>query len=152
MQRPIALTAMIAALVATANASPADTPAAVKAARDATLAAKAVTYRLASRQGTNMGSVTLERIGSTRSRITVRLANPAANGTRVTLHTGRQCHDPHVAAAPAPLALNPVSQQVSQTVVALPLSNLQSGNYMVDVQDATARSQFAAACARLGSQ
>jgi len=149
MQRSIALTAMIAAIVATATASPADTPTAVKAAHDATLAAKAVTYQLASRTGTNMGTVTLQRIGSTRSRITVHLANPAAAGTRVTLHSGRQCHDPHIAAAPAPITLNPISQQVSQTIVALPLSNLQSGNYMVDVQNATARSQFAAACARL---
>ena len=148
MHRPIALTATITVLLATASASRADTPAAVKAAHDATLAAKAVTYRLASREGANMGTVTLQRIGSTRSRITVHLANPAANGTRVTLRTGRQCHDPLVAAAPAPITLNPISQQVSQTVVALPLSNLQ-GNYLVDVRNATARSQFAAACARL---
>lgn len=151
MQRPIALLALVAALAVTATAAPAATPAptAVKAAHDATREAKALTYQLMSRSGTSMGTVTLQRIGSTRSRITVRLANPAAAGTRITLHTGSQCHDPHVAAAAAPIVLNPVSQQVSQTVVALPLTNLQSGNYMVDVQNATARSQFAAACARL---
>lgn len=151
MQRHVVLAALVAALAATASASFAQSPTAVKAAHDATRQAKAFIYQLSSRTGTNLGTVTLQQIGSTRSRITVHLANPAAAGTRITLHTGRQCHDPHVNAAPNPVVLNPVSQQVSQTIVALPLSNLQSGNYLVDVQNATARSQFSSACARLGS-
>ncbi len=152
MQRSIAFAVLIAALAATAGASLAQSATAVKAARDATKEAKAFIYQLTSRGGTNMGTVTLQRIGSTRSRITVRLANPAVAGTRVTLHTGSQCHDPHVSGTANQVVLNPLSHQVSQTVVALPLTNLQSGNYMVDVQNATARSQFASACARLGAQ
>jgi hypothetical protein len=156
MQRPAVLTVLVAALAATASASLAQSqsPTAVKAAHDATQEAKALTYRLDSPGGSHLGTVTLERIGSTRSRITVRLANPAAAGTRLTLHTGKQCHDPAYtgAAPPTQVVLNPVSQQVSQTIVALPLDSLQSGNYLVDVQNATARSQFSTACARLGSQ
>lgn len=152
MQRHVVLTGLVAALAATASASLAQSPTAVKAARDATLEAKALTYRLDSASGTHVGTVTLQRIGSTRSRITVKLANPAAAGTRITLHSGQQCHDPHVSGTANQVVLNPVSQQVSQTVVALPLENLQSGNYLVDVQNATARSQFSSACARLGSQ
>ncbi len=152
MQRRAALTALIAALVATASASLAQSPTAIKAAHDATRHARAFIYELDSGSGAKFGTVTLQRIGSTRSRITVRLANPAAAGTRVTLHTGGQCHDARVNAAPHQVVLNPVSQQVSQTIVALPLANLQSGNYLVDVQNATARSQFSSACARLTSQ
>jgi len=154
MQRRVALTALIAALAATASASLAQSqsPTAIKAARDATRQAEALTYRLDSASGSHLGTVTLQRIGSTRSRITVRLLNPAAAGTRITLHSGQQCHDPHVSGTANQVVLNPVSQQVSQTVVALPLENLQSGNYLIDVQNATARSQFSSACARLGSQ
>jgi hypothetical protein len=152
MQRRAVLTALIAALAATASAGLAQSPTAVKAAHDATRQAKAFIYELDSGSGTKIGTVTLQRIGSTRSRITVKLANPAAAGTRITLHSGQQCHDPHVSATANQVVLNPVSQQVSQTVVALPLENLQSGHYLVDVQNATARGQFSSACARLGSQ
>jgi hypothetical protein len=152
MQRRVALTALIAALAATTSASLAQSPTAVKAARDATRQAEALTYQLDSASGSHLGTVTLQRIGSTRSRITVKLANPAAAGTRITLYSGQQCHDPHVSGTANQVVLNPVSQQVSQTVVALPLENLQSGNYLVEVQNATARSQFSSACARLGSQ
>lgn len=154
MQRPAVLTVLVAALAATATAGLAQTqsPTAVKAAQDATQQAQALTYRLDSPAGSHLGTVTLQRIGRTRSRIIVRLANPAAAGTRLTLHSGKQCHEPvYTGAAPTQVVLNPVSQQVSQTIVALPLENLQSGNYLVDVQNATARSQFNSACARLGS-
>jgi hypothetical protein len=154
MQRTAALAALIAALAATSGASFAQSqaPTAVKAAHDATQEAQALTYRLDSPSGSHLGTVTLQRIGRTRSRIIVRLANPAAAGTRITLHSGKQCHEPvYTGAAPTQVVLNPVSQQVSQTIVALPLENLQSGNYLVDVQNATSRSQFNTACARLGS-
>ncbi|HEX3468976.1 MAG TPA: hypothetical protein VHT05_12935 [Candidatus Elarobacter sp.] len=146
MQRSTVSVIAAAALLASAGTTLAATPAGVKAAHDATRQAKAVTYRLEA----GMGTVTLQRIGTTRSRITVQLTNPAAAGTRVTLHSGRQCHEAHAMAPATSLALNPVSQQVSQTIVALPLEKLQSGNYLVDVQNATARSQFATTCARLG--
>ena len=153
MQRPIALTVLVATLAATASASLAQSPTAVKAAHDATREAQALTYHLDSPSGSHLGTVTLQRIGRTRSRIIVRLANPAAAGTRITLHSGKQCHEPvYTGAAPTQVVLNPVSQQVSQTIVALPLENLQSGNYLVDVQNATSRSQFNTACARLGAQ
>lgn len=148
MHRTAISLALAGALLASAGAAFSATPTAIKAAHDATRQARDVTYRLES----GMGTVTLRRIGTTRSRITVRLANPAAAGTRVTLHTGRQCHERAAMAPATSLALNPVSQQVSQTIVALPLEKLQSGNYLVDVQNATARSQFATSCARLGPQ
>ena len=46
--------------------------------------------------------------------------------------------------------LNPFTGRVSQTIVALPLTNLQSGKYLVSVQNQTARQQFIDACTQLG--
>jgi hypothetical protein len=126
-------------------------PAAVKAAQDATREAKAVTFALLDRStGTNVGTVTLRRIGGTRSRVTVTLTNPSAGEPRVTLRTGHDCLEPRVANAPhGPILLNPFTGRTSETIVNLPLTNLQSGNYLLDVQDATARQQAVDACARI---
>ncbi len=152
MRRQLVLTAAaVAAFALGAGAAFADSPSAVKAAHDATLKAQAVTYALLGRgSGTNLGTVTLQRIGSTRSRIRVQLANPATAGTRVTLHSGTDCHDPHFAGASRSLLLNPFTGRVSETVVALPLNSLRSGDYLVAVQNQTARQQFVDACSRLG--
>jgi hypothetical protein len=62
------------------------------------------------------------------------------------LHGGGDC----VRSGVAPIPLRPAfGGQVSQTVVALPIEKLTSSDYVVDARDATARSQFAEACARL---
>jgi hypothetical protein len=150
MQR-VAAAAVFVALAVSASAASAQSPNPAEAARAATRAAQAVTYALLGRggSGTNLGTVTLQRIGGTRSRIRVQLANPAAAGTRITLHRGTDCHDPHFASAATSMLLNPFTGRVSQTIVSVPLTNLQSGKYLVAVQNQTARQQFIDACAQL---
>lgn len=149
MDRRTAAT-LVAAFALSAGAASAASPDAAAAARDATLKAKAVTFALMQRGGaaTNLGTVTLQRIGGTRTRIRIQLANPAAAGTRITLHRGT-CHDPHFSSAATSMLLNPFTGRVSQTIVAVPLTNLQSGKYLVAVQNQTARQQFVDACAQL---
>jgi hypothetical protein len=143
--------AFFAVFALSSSAVAAAAPDAAAAAREATLKAQAVTFALMQRGGaaTNLGTVTLQRIGGTRSRIRVQLANPAAAGTRITLHRGTDCHDPHFASAATSMLLNPFTGRVSQTIVAVPLTNLQSGKYLVAVQNQTARQQFIDACAQL---
>ena len=140
-----------AAIALTASAAVAQSPSAQQAARDATRKAQAVTYALMERGGTGVsfGTVTLQKIGSTRSRIRVQLTTPAKSAPRVTLRTGKDCEEPRIANAPHNMLLNPFTGQISETVVALPLTNLTSGNYLLDVQSATARAQAIDACARL---
>jgi hypothetical protein len=152
MRHRVLLAAILAAFGLGTTGGFAQSPAAVKAAHDATHKAQAVTFALLGRggSGTNLGTVTLQRIGSTRSRIRIQLANPAAAGTRVTLHSGTDCHDPRFANAARSLLLNPFTGRVSETIVAVPLTNLQSGNYLVAVQNQTARRQLVDACTRLG--
>jgi len=121
-----------------------------KAAKLATQKAQAVTYRLLDRgTGVTVGSVTLQRIGGTRSRIRVNLLNPAAVEPRVTLREGRDCQEPRIANGPRMMRLNGFSGAVSDTVVAMPLTKLQAGKYLVDVKTGTARQQAIDACTRL---
>ncbi|HYW52698.1 MAG TPA: hypothetical protein VE826_01945 [Dongiaceae bacterium] len=143
--------ALAAALLLASHAATAQAPRSVKAAQLATQKAKAVTYSLLDRSsGVNLGTVTLQRIGSTRSRIRVQLANPAAGAPRVTLRTGADCQEPRIANAPrSPILLNPFTGRTSETVVNVPLTSLRSGKYLLDVQNATARQQAIDACARL---
>ncbi len=144
-------TALFAAVLATANAGAAQSPTAVKAAQDATREAQDVTYALLDRgTGSNIGTVHLRRIGATHSRITVTLRTPAA-GTTAQLRPGSDCMGARVANAPHAILLNPFTGRVSQTVVSMPLTNLQSGNYLLDVRNATARQQAMDACANLHS-
>jgi hypothetical protein len=126
-------------------------PNAVRAAELATQKAQAVTYALLDRtSGVNIGTVTLQRIGSVRSRIRVELKNPALSESKVTLRTGRDCQEPRVANAPhSPILLNPFTGHTSDTIVNVPLNNLSSGKYLLDVQTATARAQAIDACAHL---
>ena len=152
MNRPAVVSALaVAAALALPLGALAQSPSAVDAARLATQKAKAVTYALLDRSsGVNLGTVTLQRIGTTRSRIRVQLANPATSAPRVTLRTGSDCQEPRIAHAPhAPVLLNPFTGRTSDTVVNLPLTNLASGKYLVHVQDATARAQAIDACAHL---
>jgi hypothetical protein len=150
----LAAAALAAVLLLLASPALAQSPSSAKAAQLATQKAKALTYSLLARgSGVNLGTVTLQRIGSTRSRIRVQLANPAAGQPRVTLRTGADCQEPRVAnAAHGPIRLNPFTGRTSETIVNLPLTNLQSGNYLLDVQNATARQQALDACARLSQR
>ncbi len=146
----------IAALVVTAallGASPAAAFAqssnAVQAAHDATLAAKALTYKLMTGSAQS-GTVTLQQIGRTRSRIVVRFRGANNTGTQLGLYRGNDCVNAAGAMANVPIPLSPVNgSQISQTIVALPLAKLQSGNYMVAVRRATQQQQAAQTCARL---
>ena len=128
-------------------------PTAVRAAKDATNEAKGVTYTIMGRgrTGVQYGTVSLERIGGTRSRIRVELSQPPPSGTSLSVRPGSDCESPRVANTPHSILLNPFTGRVSETVVDMPLNNLQSGNYLVDVQNATANQQSIDACARLNS-
>ena len=152
MRRTASAAALVAAsLLIASHAAVAQSSSSARAAQLATQKAKGVTYSLLARgSGVTMGTVTLQRIGSTRSRIRVERANPAAGQPRITLRTGADCQEPRVAnAARGPIRLNPFTGRTSETVVNVPLTNLQSGNYLLDVQNATARQQAIDACARL---
>jgi hypothetical protein len=151
MRRQIVLTAALAAFTFGGSAAFAQTPSAQRAAELATQKAKALTYQLMDRgTGVKMGTVTLQKIGGTRTRIRVNLVNPAAVEPRVTLHTGEDCQHPLVANAPqSPVLLNRFTGRTSTTIVNMPLTNLSSGNYLVRVRDATARAQAIDACAPL---
>ncbi len=128
--------------------APAQSSTAARAAHDATVKAQTITYDLM-RNGTRIGSVRLYRIGSTRSRVRVELANPADNALKLALIPGSECTSNRTAAAASAIPLNPVnSSQISETMVNLPLTNLQ-GNYLVQAHNATQRAQLADACARL---
>ncbi|HEX3549422.1 MAG TPA: hypothetical protein VHT53_03565 [Candidatus Elarobacter sp.] len=151
IRRIACTTAVFAAMLATIGSGAAQSPTAVKAAQDATRHAQAVTYALLDRtSGATIGSVTLQRIGSTRSRVRVTLTNPAL-GSTARLRPGSDCTSPRVANAPHSILLNPFTGRVSETVVSLPISNLQSGNYLLDVQNATERQAAIDACARIAS-
>ncbi len=154
----LALTASTGvALGQSASPSPASSfsplPTAVKAAKDATNEAKTVTYAIMARGGSHVqyGTVTLQRIGGTRSRVRVELTQPPPSGTALSIRPGSDCTSPRVANAPHSILLNPFTGRVSETVVNLPLTNLQSGNYLVDMQNATAQQQSIDACARLNA-
>ena len=127
------------------------TPNAQRAAELATNKAKAFIYQLSSRgTGVTMGTVTLQKIGATRTRIRVDLVNPAQVEPSVTLRSGSDCQHPLIANAPhSPILLNRFTGRTSTTVVNLPLTAVSSGNYLVHVQNATARAQAIDACAHL---
>jgi hypothetical protein len=148
MDRRITVAAVAAALSCSTAAALAQSSTAVKAAHDATLAAQAVTYKLMT--GTaQSGTVTLQQIGRTRSRVTVRFNTAPGAGTRLGLYRGSDCANPAGAVANVPIPLSPVNgSHISQTVVAVPLTQLR-GNYMVAVRNATQTQQAAQACARL---
>jgi len=93
----------------------------------------------------------------------VRLS-PVEKGTRVivtvnakpatpmvmTLHTGQDCSTlgPPSGAAQQ-ITLNPISGGSSATLVSIPIGAFTSHHFVVDVRNATTRSQFSQACAHL---
>ncbi len=151
MNRRIFAAATAAALLASsAGASFAQSPTAVKAAHDATREAEAVTYRLMTGSAQS-GTVTLQQIGRTRSRITVRFNTAPTNGTQLGLYRGSDCINSAGAMANVPIPLSGFNgSQVSRTIVAVPISALRSGNYLVAARNATQQQQAAQTCARLG--
>ncbi len=147
-----AVTAAVTAVLLGSSAAPslALSPNPVEAAHDATLAAKAVTYRLMNGSAQS-GTVTLQQIGRTHSRITVRFTTAGKAGTQLGLYRGSDCVNAAGATGNVPIPLSPVNgSQISETIVALPIAKLRSGNYMVAVRNATQQQQAAQTCARLG--
>lgn len=64
-----------------------------------------------------------------------------------SLKSGRDCVS---ASATASMQLNPaLTGQPSRTIVSLPIGQLTSKNYMIDVRNAAARNRFREACASL---
>ncbi|MBV8367479.1 MAG: hypothetical protein JO036_00895 [Candidatus Eremiobacteraeota bacterium] len=151
MRRRIVVTAALAAFGFGSGAAFAQTPNAQRAAELATKKAKQFIYQLTARgSGLTMGTVTLQKIGGTRTRIRIDLANPARTEPTVTLRSGSDCQHPIIANAPhSPILLNPFTGRTSTTVVNLPLTAVSSGDYLVHVQNATARAQAIDACAHL---
>jgi hypothetical protein len=146
--RFLSAAAASAALIATAAVAIAQTPSpqAVKAAHDATRAARKVTIHLAGGDGT----VSLVPIGRTRTR--VRISVPQGSAYRFRLYPGSDCSSNRGMAASA-IALAPMNQAgnnaaPSETIVNLPIEKV-SQNYVVDAQSATTNAQVASACARL---
>ncbi len=151
MRRQIVLTAAFVAFAFGGGAAFGQTPNAQRAAELATKKAKAFIYQLTSRgSGVTLGTVTLQKIGGTRTRIRVDLVNPARVEPSVTLRSGSDCQHPLIANAPhSPILLNPFTGRTSTTVVNLPLTDISSGKYLVHVQNSTARAQAIDACAHL---
>ena len=150
MRRQLVLTAFVAFAFG-GSAAFGQTPNAQRAAELATKKAKAFIYQLTSRgSGTTLGTVTLQKIGGTRTRIRIDLVNPARVEPSVTLRSGSDCQHPVIANAPhSPILLNPFTGRTSTTVVNLPLTDISSGKYLVHVQNSTARAQAIDACAHL---
>jgi hypothetical protein len=132
-------------------AAPTMSPA--EAARLATKKAEQVTLQLMERgnTGVNLGTVTLQRIGGTRSRIRVQLANPATTSTQLRLVPGSDCEDPRIADQPHVQLLNPFTGRISETIVSVPITQLRSQPFLLHVRDATARQQTIDACANLNA-
>lgn len=133
----MSLVAVTLAAVCAASAS-AQSAQAVKAAHDATLKAQAIVYTLRDPAGATYGTATLTTIGRTRSRI--RIIFPAATiPSSVTLVRRADCPPSTLPATSASsMTLSP-SGPVYDTVVAVPLTDLTSGNYALRFKQANSR-------------
>jgi hypothetical protein len=138
-------------LAQTATGAPASAQA-DRAAQEASAHAQAVNVGLIARNGSGTtGSVSLIPIGSTRTRIIVRI--PKGGTHRLALYRSADCYD-SVTRARVLVALTPlnnagVNAPTSETIVNLPITQLQTQNYVVDVRNATNQQTFAEACAHL---
>ena len=123
-------------------------PTAVKAAEDATQAAREVTFKI---EGTGAkATVRLYTIGRTRTRVVVTI--PQGAQYQVRLYPGSDCSNNRAMAASA-IALTPMNSVAgnapqSQAIVELPIEELTK-NYLVDVRNMNQQSEVAAACAHL---
>jgi len=143
--------AVLAALVLPAPAAADSQSTAAAAAAAATSAAKKVLVAIEQRNGSQTGgTVTLQVIGRSRTRVHVQLTNPSGRPLILAIVRGSDCLDNRQSALASTIPLNAVnSSQVSETIVEVPLSNLTSSNYLVQIRDATTRRQITQACARL---
>jgi hypothetical protein len=126
-------------------------PVPVEAATDATRAAKEVLVKLEQRNSSTLtGSIYLREIGRTRTMVRVQLDNPAGHPTVLGVVRGQDCQGNIYSARASAIPLNPVnSSQLSETIVSVPISELRSRDYLIAIQNATAREQAVEACARL---
>ncbi len=93
------------------------------------------------------GHVTLRPVGKS-TLVELKLDNGLSVPYNFSLHSGKDCTDSRYVGPIVPL--NPTGTgQVSRTLVAMPIEKIRSANYVVDARNATARKQFAMACARL---
>lgn len=157
MRRIFSATALVltATVLCAGVARPAQTPSpnAAAAARAATKEAQQVTYALQERHHSGMnGTVTLKPVGN-KTQVTVMMTSPTHTPPKLTLHSGSDCNDNRSAVA-SDIALAPMNSAGalapnSQTLVNIPIGQLKEHNYVVDVRDATQRSQLAEACASM---
>ncbi len=150
---PLLTTAALAGAVFWGDPAGAATPvpSPVTAATDATRAAKEVLVKLEQRNSsTTSGTVVMREIGRTRTLVRVQLDNPAGHPTVLGVVRGADCQGNIFSTRANTIPLSPVSaSQVSETIVNVPLSELRSHDYLIAVQNATAREQALEACARL---
>ena len=150
----VSLPAAVALFAAVAVVVPAPARAdaqADAAARAATRAAKRVTVALERAGGsTTGGTVSLQVIGRTRTRVRVQLTNPSGRPLSLAIVRGSDCQDNRLATLASAIPLRAVdASHVSDTVVAVPMSSLTASNYLVQVRDATTRAGITQACAHL---
>ncbi|MDB5040401.1 MAG: hypothetical protein JWN27_1127 [Candidatus Eremiobacteraeota bacterium] len=126
-------------------------PLPVVEATDATRAAKDVLLKLEQRNSSTMtGSIYMREIGRTRTMVRVQLDNPAGHPTVLGVVRGQDCQGNILSSRAAAIPLNPInSSQLSETIVNVPISELGSKDYLIAIQNATAREQAVEACARL---
>ena len=151
MHRSVAVLTALAVAVTIAPSAAQDTGGSRGAAAKATQRAKEFLVQLERRNGSQVnGSVGLAVIGRTRTRVNVRLTNPAGHPLSLAIVRGSDCIDNRQSALASTIPLNAVNaSQLSSTVVSVPINQLRGGNYLVQIRDATARNQITEACARL---
>jgi hypothetical protein len=155
MRSQIFAAAALAGMVITAIAPPvraqSPEPTAMRAAELATQKARQVLFKIRTAGGTySTGTATLQPIGRTRTRITLRIP-PGPSDYSARLYPGSECNDQRNMAATltlAPLNSAGANAPVSHTIVNLPLEKLSS-HYLVDVRKAAQRQAATEACAHL---
>ncbi|MGD1066501.1 MAG: hypothetical protein ABR975_06770, partial [Vulcanimicrobiaceae bacterium] len=133
--RPLTIvtTTLLAVTLGTAANAQTSSQAAT-AAQDATAQAQAVNRTISARNSSGMsGSISMYRIGSTRTRIVITLPKGGPN-ERLSLYRGADCYDSITRAralALAPLNNAAANAPQSSTIVNLPINELESNNYVV---------------------
>jgi hypothetical protein len=130
----IVLTALLLTTGGLSQAS-AQSAQAVKAAHDATLKARAITYTLRDENGAAFGNARLTTIGRTRSRIQLNFTS-ATTPRSVTLVRRADCRPSTAVLTGGPAATLARNGPLYDSVVDVPMSDLTSGNYSLRVQQA----------------
>jgi hypothetical protein len=119
------------------------------AASLATQKARAFLAALMERHASGInGTVRITPQGSG-SLVDVTLSQPLGAAKTMTLMSGTDCIDGVDRRAATMIPLNPITGKASRTLVQIPFSAFKPGHFIVDVRDATARTQLAEACARM---